>query len=156
MKAISLWQPWASLWCSPRKRHETRHWKTPHRGWIAVHAAKIDICNALEKCVDNMADLRQIQEICIDEYGGHWIQDLPRGHIVGVVRLIDVIPTELVKRAPASPAEFEDELLGNFAPGRYAWLRTDFKLLERPIPYKGRQNIFDVPDEMFADLSLEG
>ena len=25
MRALSLWQPWASLWCSSRKVHETRH-----------------------------------------------------------------------------------------------------------------------------------
>jgi hypothetical protein len=40
MKAISLWQPWASLWCSPRKIHETRHWPTNNRGWMLVHAAQ--------------------------------------------------------------------------------------------------------------------
>src|SRR6266851_1649200 len=40
MKGISLWQPWASLWCSRRKVHETRHWRCRHRGWLLVHAAK--------------------------------------------------------------------------------------------------------------------
>jgi hypothetical protein len=40
MKAISLWQPWASLWVSGRKIHETRSWRTRHRGWLAVHAAR--------------------------------------------------------------------------------------------------------------------
>src|SRR6185436_9203151 len=40
LPCISLWQPWGSLWCSDAKEHETRHWPTSHRGWLAVHAAK--------------------------------------------------------------------------------------------------------------------
>jgi activating signal cointegrator 1 len=40
MKAISLWQPWASLWFTDSKIHETRHWSTRHRGPLYVHAAK--------------------------------------------------------------------------------------------------------------------
>jgi len=40
MKAITLYQPWASLLAIGPKKHETRSWKTKHRGWIAIHAAK--------------------------------------------------------------------------------------------------------------------
>jgi hypothetical protein len=42
MKAISLWQPWASLlFTTPRaKLHETRHWPTSYRGLLYIHAAK--------------------------------------------------------------------------------------------------------------------
>ncbi|MBP0020973.1 MAG: ASCH domain-containing protein, partial [Cyanobacteria bacterium SBLK] len=31
-KAISLWQPWASLIAMGRKKFETRHWSTDYRG----------------------------------------------------------------------------------------------------------------------------
>ncbi len=40
IKAISLWQPWASLVAAHVKRHETRHWSTEYRGLLAIHAAK--------------------------------------------------------------------------------------------------------------------
>lgn len=47
MRAISLWQPWASLWLSGFKVHETRHWHITRqwKDWnpgdrMAVHAAK--------------------------------------------------------------------------------------------------------------------
>ena len=40
MKAITVWQPWASLLVSGRKRYETRSWATTYRGPIAIHAAK--------------------------------------------------------------------------------------------------------------------
>lgn len=40
MKAITLTQPWASLVACGAKKIETRSWRTHHRGWIAIHAAK--------------------------------------------------------------------------------------------------------------------
>lgn len=42
MKAITLWQPWASLLAIGAKQHETRSWKTSYRGPVAIHAAKIN------------------------------------------------------------------------------------------------------------------
>ncbi len=32
MKAISLWQPWASLMADGRKKIETRHWRKAGKG----------------------------------------------------------------------------------------------------------------------------
>lgn len=153
MKALSLWQPWASLWaCTDRKLHETRHWKTARRGWLLVHAAKIQVCSALEKSLDDAHDLRRYKEILTDEWGGHWAQDLPRGAIIGAVYLAEIMPTENVRHAIAS----DDELLGNFAPGRHAWLKSERVTFERPIPYKGRQQLFEVPDEVVAGLVPKG
>src|SRR5262249_6870381 len=40
MKAISLWQPWASLMAVSAKKIEPRHWQTDYRGLVAIHAAK--------------------------------------------------------------------------------------------------------------------
>jgi hypothetical protein len=43
MKAISLWQPWASLIAAGAKPFETRHWAPPRKligATIAIHAAK--------------------------------------------------------------------------------------------------------------------
>jgi hypothetical protein len=43
MKAISLWQPWASLIACGAKPYETRHWAPPREligQRIAIHAAK--------------------------------------------------------------------------------------------------------------------
>jgi len=40
MKAISLWQPWATLISIGAKRIETRSWETLYRGSIVIHAAK--------------------------------------------------------------------------------------------------------------------
>lgn len=40
IKALSIWQPWASLVAAGVKRHETRHRATSYRGPVAIHAAK--------------------------------------------------------------------------------------------------------------------
>ena len=102
MKALSLWQsmatpslapsvrPWASLWCSPRKVHETRHWRCRHRGWLLVHAAK-----RFEKDFELDDPLRLILD---DEFGGDWTRELPTGALVGMVNLIDCLPTQTLFR----------------------------------------------------------
>lgn len=156
MKAVSLWQPWASLWCSPRKIHETRGRTLRYRGWLAVHAAKFDACRDIVKhqTHEQMAPLVAILE---DEYGGHWSRDLPRGAIIGAVNIIDCLPTQDVVRARiesryADIADLDDATCGNFEPGRFAWRRGEFKLLPQPVPYRGMQSLFDVPDDLFKGL----
>jgi activating signal cointegrator 1 len=141
MKCISLWQPWASLWCSERKVHETRHWPIKHLGWLAVHAAKKDVSRSIE------IGAGALLEILCDEYGGHWARDLPRGAIIGAVSIIDCVPTETIVRAIASKP-CDDEVCGDFSAGRFAWKRGEFKLFERPVSYKGMQGVFEVDDNL--------
>lgn len=145
IKAISLWQPWASLWLSPNKRHETRHWKTKHRGRLLVHAAKKFI-----KDVD--PDLKGILD---GEFGGHWAMDLPTGSIIGIVDLLDVIPTDKTYEREVNEGRLTDDILadlecGDFSDGRYGWLRGRYWRFPEPIPYRGRQMLFDVPREVVA------
>ena len=47
MKAISLWQPWATAIAVGAKRIETRHWPTKHRGPLMIHAAKRKVIDDL-------------------------------------------------------------------------------------------------------------
>lgn len=142
MKAISLWQPWASLWLSPRKVHETRHWATDHRGWLAVHAAK-----RFEK--NHPTELASILRA---QFGADWYKTLPTGALIGMVNIVDCIPTELYaekwKCARGTRASRDNQLCGNFGPGRFAWERGAFRLLPAPIPYRGLQSMFNVPDDL--------
>ena len=39
MKALTLWQPWASLVALGWKSVETRCWSTKYRGPLAIHSA---------------------------------------------------------------------------------------------------------------------
>lgn len=133
MKAISLHQPWASLWLTWRKVHETRSWSTKHRGDLAVHASK-----RLE-LVDG-----PLLDIVIKEFGPGWERQLPLGCVIGVVNIIDCIPTDVVLGV------YGDNLYcGDWSPGRFAWERYPrVRVLEDPIPYRGRQGLFNIRDEL--------
>lgn len=129
MKAISLWQPWASLWACGRKHYETRHWEPKFRGPIAIHAAK-------KLCTDIDEELRAI---CEDEFGGHWAMDLPRGAIIGMGELVRCIKTDGLQ------VDEEEFAQGNFGPGRFAWELQNRRKLDAPAPFRGHQSIFDWP-----------
>lgn len=132
VKAISLWQPWASLWLTDRKRHETRHWYTAHRGLLYVHAAKRPI---------RESDLSpRLRDICEDEFGGHFWKELPFGAVIGIVDLIDCVSTHMVSTIP------DDLQCGDFSDGRYAWKRAENPTYIGPWPYKGRQSMWDISD----------
>lgn len=138
MRAISLWQPWASLWLSPAKLHETRHWATAYRGPLLVHAAK--------KLVKDVEP--ELEDILDSEFGGHWGLDLPTGAIIGVVDLVDCVRTADLypNRANLTDGERDDLTCGDHSYGRFAWRRGSYRLFKQPIPYRGRQSFFDVPE----------
>lgn len=139
MKAISLWQPWASLWLSPMKIHETRHWKTSYRGPLLVHAA--------QRLVSDCGE--EVDELCIKKFGACWRRELPRGALLGIVQLVSMISSD--EFGPVMRPDSPNFLCGNWEPGRWGWQRDDeFYVLPHPIPYKGRQGFFDVPDELIA------
>src|SRR6202158_2991240 len=146
MKAISLWQPWANLWCSKRKVHETRHWQCRHRGWLLVHAAK-----RIEKAFDPDDPLRLILG---DEFGDHCARDLHTGAVIGMVNVGDCQPPETLFGDAA--ASDDDRECGDFAPGRYAWKREEFRLFDQPIPYRGARGIFNVPDDLIPRVVSGG
>lgn len=127
MKAISLWQPWASLIAVGAKHHETRHWSTEHRGPIAIHAAKtVDTAGAPDA-------------LCLRALGEWWQKSCPIGAIVAIGDLTSVHRAETVAGRTSRP----DLAAGNFTMGRYAWRIDNVRALDRPIPCVGRQGIFN-------------
>lgn len=144
MKAISLWQPWASLWLTDAKIHETRHWPTKYRGFLYVHAAKHPIRES-----DISPELR---EICEDLWGGHFWTELPFGAVIGVVNLVDCVKTEM-----STVLSERDSHCGDFSPGRFAWRRELLTTSIGPWPYKGRQGLFNIDDlDVVANKILGG
>lgn len=148
MKAISLWQPWATLWLlsnPDEKIFETRHWYTSHRGPLLVHAAKKrdgEVRDALAGGPLVSALLRHGFR-ADDEEGRH----LAFGALIGCVDLIGVRRTENVDVSE------RERSAGNWQPGRYAWERGPKPLLfETPIPWKGSQGFFEV--ECASDFIL--
>jgi hypothetical protein len=99
MRAISLWQPWASLIPLGAKKIETRSWSTKYRGPLLIHAAKrwtldqevlLSVWNfqsALGPLVGKPMDLTA------HSWPGVRKDNLPFGAIIGLVDLVDCVPT---------------------------------------------------------------
>jgi hypothetical protein len=131
MKAISLWQPWASLMAAGIKRIETRSWSTAYRGPLLICAAKrVEACPYLFT--------HQLIHPQLQDFNNHHWGDYPEGVALAVVNLYGVTPTE-----DALPGTLE-EALGNYTPGRFAWLTNDCRPLRKLIPVRGRQRLFNV------------
>lgn len=136
MKAISLWQPWATGIALLLKRHETRGWATKYRGPIAIHAA--------------LRWEREQQEFAMVEHTlGRLPKRIPRGAIVCIAVIEDCLPVE--RALPTIGAI--DKLWGNYSAGRYAWCLSHVVPLLEPLGFKGRQGFFEVPDELLRPLA---
>jgi hypothetical protein len=172
MKAITLWQPWASLWAAGIKKNETRSWATSHRGPLAIHAAKLTGLQLYRRIgTEAMLDLERIIADNIPQFRlGGWrlfespnVDNLPRGCIVGTVDVVDcwlIGPTSFDERATIlTDVEHglydyvpeKEEPLGNYSPGRYAWIGKGHNTI-LPVPWAGHQGLWDVPE---ADLLYE-
>lgn len=136
MKALSLWQPWASLIAWGAKEYETRSWPTDYRGKLAIHAAK-------RKPTYN--DTLHMREIFYPVMRDHMrptnysLEYLPLGAVLCICELEAVYHTEQV-----SPHISEQErAFGDFSPGRAAWKLKVVEVFDRPIPAKGMQQLWD-------------
>lgn len=165
MRAISLWQPWASAVALGSKRVETRHWPTDYRGPLAIHAAKRKVLGELI----HYSSIWQWQGAFYDSLrvaGGDRVsfhEDLPFGAIVAVCTLADCRPTDSFTvgelDTPRSPKggtldlyKWNERMMGDFSPGRFGWVLTDVRPLPEPIPFVGRQGFFNVPDELLPGV----
>ncbi len=161
MKAISLHQPWASAIAFNSKRIETRSWRTQYRGPLAIHAAKR--CNVTELiCLSNCWNWRgALHPVLMNQNPNdnrEFLHEmLPFGAIVAVCNLVECVSTNDFRQIeldlPRIPPgqHFARELyrwterqMGDFSLGRYGWILEDIKPVDPPIPYKGRQRLFDV------------
>ena len=166
LKAITLWQPWATLWAARVKLNETRGFATKYRGVIAIHAGKATYADLWDLVGD--VGLLHLERIC-REHGLPPIAELPRRAFVGVTSIEHVgkavwingtqgteleIPTGVscfTRRVGISHLEAE---LGDYETERntrkrYAFMSGDRSaLFDKPIPFSGKQGIWYVPEGM--------
>lgn len=140
MKAIPLWQPWASLVACGAKRVETRHWPAP--SWlvgerIAIHATKTNAYVWL----------------CMTEPFNRYLREpegLPLGAVIATATLDRCTEMTAESIAELKASQPEEHAFGLYEPGRFAWVLRDVEPLPAAVPFRGRQGIFDVPDELLA------
>jgi hypothetical protein len=141
MKCISLWQPWASAVALGVKRIETRSWQTNHSGPIAIHAALKCTKELRETWEELTAEHHEIRRAFADSLDISF-DCLPFGKIIAVGHLRCCMPVSLISKCLA-----EHEIaLGDYRPGRFAWMLNNVRRLPNPIPCRGRQGLFNVPD----------
>lgn len=141
MKAISLWNPWATLIALGAKTIETRSWSTSYRGEIAIHVAA---------CYS-----QQLRAIAAGEPfytalrpGGVYIDPAGvLGMVIATCRLVDCLPIHAsgigggiwLDKLPKEP----ERSFGDYRPGRFAWILADVKRLAEPVPARGRQRMWN-------------
>lgn len=148
MKALTIWQPYATLIATGAKEHEWRGWRPPAAvppgTRIAIHAAKTDAHLGLTRrwpfagLLERAADAGQIDEPAT----------LPLGAFVASAVLAEVIPSEAREWSDVEAA------LGAPGPGRYAWRLEGVRALNVPVPFRGAQGLWTVPSELVAQLVL--
>lgn len=148
MKALTLWQPWASLVAMGEKRVETRSWSTRYRGELAIHAAAnippkwLGASRHQPDFRNELADVLNCRRDSDERGGMHVnsaIMSLPRGAVLCVVKLVGIEETSVVRETLP-----EHELIfGNYEDGRYAWFFEIAKVLDEPIPAKGNRLLWN-------------
>ncbi len=150
MKAISLWQPWASFIAFGRKTIETRSWSTQYRGPILIHAAK-RVNKQEQKAILSMPAFNKALGLdpveCDLEAGLEKLSKLPYGAIIAQTTLIDCKHTDEID---LDQYPDQEGWLGDFSIGRYGWIFGSVFAFDEPIPYKGEQGLFEVPPAVVA------
>lgn len=137
MKALTIWQPWASAIMAGVKRVENRTWSTDYRGPLAIHAGRRFDPEGLDV----------LEAVGIN---AQVFEHAPRGALLGAVDLVDVV------RYP-SPGPKQQSLPGDFdqpdpyrleayplATGPYCWILRNPRPLPKPIPCPGRRGLWEV------------
>lgn len=157
MKALTLWQPWASLWAAGIKKNETRSWATKHRGPLLIHAAKTPF-DRVFNTLGHVTEAVRFEHLCMELLQTDNLRDLPKGCIVGTVDVVGCYEISDCTFSdwsvgPSWSITGTDEVgwpgaveqsLGDYSTGRYAWIGAHHRAFE-PIPCRGGQRLWNVP-----------
>jgi hypothetical protein len=120
MKALSIRPPWPGLIVTGEKPVENRQWPTKYRGPCAIHASKTwDAAGAQY--------LREHMGIHVPPRDHHTF-----GALIGIADLRDCVQ--------GHPSRFF------FGP--FGFVFQEPAAFDRPVPWRGEQGLFDVPDSV--------
>ena len=155
MKALSLWQPWASLMALGLKKVETRSWYISHRGpLIIASCAKWDqevLCSLdlarKPPVLSGDFEWRMMLE-AMHRRGVATLGELPLGAALCIVNVVDCLRIEEVRGTLT-----EQELaFGDYRDGRWVIITKDCQRFPTPIPCRGKQGLW----EFVRPLETEG
>lgn len=161
VKAISLWEPWATLVRLKAKLFETRSWKRSYKGPLLICAStKVVPLYMVEHLLCNPVFWEVLRPLGIPAvlYQGFgkfectpksWktIVDhyLFPGKAVALANLVSYHATQTLYLSE------QEKLFGDYSPGRFAWRLDDITPIV-PVPVTGKQGLFDAT----VDIQIEG
>lgn len=125
MKAITLWEPWATAMALGLKRNETRSWSHGHRGDLVICSAK----RKMDQLGFNLCLQHKIP-----------LQEIRYGYALCIVEVTGTVLTDSIAEMTLNETEYA---LGDYSYGRFAWITTNLRPL-KPFPVIGRQGFFEV------------
>ena len=168
MKALSLTEPWATLVVTGEKKIETRSWKTPYRGLIAIQAAKN--FPAWAKEIIGISYFK-----VLEKHGIFSPKDFTLGAIVGVAEITACLSTNddylnfsssnleindgVITKGEFSSVNYQKPLpgsqeimFGDYSANRFMWFLENCVRLKTPIPCKGALSLWEVPANIEAEI----
>lgn len=144
MKVLSIKEPFASLIKEGYKKIETRSFKTNYRGEIYIHAS-------IKKVTESYEDNKILNDL-MKKVNYNYGNIICKANLVDC-KLMDEKFLEEIKN------NSQEESLGIYKLGRYAWILEDVEVVES-IPAKGNLNIWQYYTEeeilnMLPNKSLE-
>lgn len=133
MKALTIWQPYASLIAKGQKGYETRGFRTHYRGPLLIHSGQRPMRWILKHSDEDALD------VAIEFFGMEDLLTLPVGSAICVVDLVDCIemtPAFIQKQNPTELA------VGDWKPGRFAWKLENPRELD-PVELLGKQGLWN-------------
>jgi hypothetical protein len=125
MKALTIRPPWPGLIRVGIKDIETRTWKTSYRGPLLIHAGKKIDKSAVEMLTGFSLSPEQLDTETT-------------GVIIAVCYLVEIkeykTPVDFLR-------DYDRHLCQGYA--RYGWVLKNVTPLENPIPYKGKQGLWE-------------
>jgi len=144
VKALTLWEPWASLIAMKRKTAETRSWACPPDNYgrrIAIHAG------------------RRVER----ELAAYFSVDPLPGYVVATAVLTQCVRVESHTEGFAHCRTIRQNLItvpedqyGDFSTGRWLWLLEDIAAVPEPFEAVGAQGLWPLSNGQIAELHRQG
>lgn len=134
MKALTICQPYAELIMLGEKHIENRKWETRYRGPLLIHAGKSTAW------LDSYSPLPDKMDF---------------GAIVGVVELIYCCHVRVIRDQHAG-GRWKHLIHDPHTSGPFCWILGNPKRFAVPIPYRGQQTLFDIPDDVVQEALANG
>lgn len=153
MKALTIWQPWASLVIVGAKPYEFRRWPAPQfvRGQrIAIHAGARPIrIEEVSDILDRIADGESALKEDLAKPMLERIAALPKRQAKTALTLSAVLGTAFM----GQPIRATELFAGKIDSDRidhhiWAWPLDDIRQFEEPVPCNGAQGFWNFPDNL--------